>query len=338
MRKLWVVLAVLALTHIWLLTGCGDDDGDDGDEPQDTDSSLIDDFHCNLEDHYTVDDGNFCHDDFQCKSRFCEARSSVPLDPDATCVAPPKENELRYMATVVDFETNEPIPGVEVGVAPAILTSIQQREVKPTKTATSDENGFFEMTLMEGKDLTDPMAEVAMADHPDYYFTVTGVVEINTDKTWPEGSSTNNMILIKQELVEKIQTAMLNDPNTKNIPKVLGTDGGSMGRMFRLSNGQPIEGAVLKTRLEKGKSIAIILYPNEDITGFQDSTSSNGMFLIFQPGTGEKFDIFKDDKQISTPWDEGTTGTAPTLIFALNMWVDDLEWCDDIPVDIDAGI
>jgi len=342
MKKLWVVLAVLALTHIWLLTGCGDDDDGGDADVVDSDTSQINEFHCNQEDFYTVENGNMCHDDYQCKSRFCEAWSSIPVDPDARCVdAPADETQLRYMATVVDFETREPIPNVQVRAAPALLTQTQKRNVKPTQTKISDEKGRVEMFLVEGDDLTDPLAEVVMADHEGYYFTATGVVEKNPPNTtggpWPEGSATNNMLLVSLDLVSKLQTAMAADPDKKDI-SVLGTDGGAMGRVFQLSDGKAIEGVVLESRTPADKRGSIVLYPNADNTGFQDSTSSTGMFLIFFAGAGEKFDLFKDGVQISTPWDEGTTGSTSTLIFAMDMWVDDLTWCDNIPVDIDKGI
>ena len=340
MKKIGVIFWFLILASAWMMIGCGDDDDDNGGEQDsevDTENEATSVYGCKLSDHYTVDDGNFCHDDFQCKSRFCEAWSAIPRDPEAKCVAAPTDpTHARYLATVVDFETRQPLAGVEVRAAPAMLTQTMSRNVKPTQTKVSDENGRVEFIFVEGEDLTDPIAEVVLAEHEGYYWTGTGVVEIDMDGTWREGSDTNNMLMIPLTLVEKIKTAMAADPSTQSLPE-LGEQGGAMGRAFRLSDAKPIEGAILKSR--KASTTSVVIYPTADYSGFQDKTSSTGAYLIFYPGAGEKFDIYKDGKQISSPWDEGTTGSTSKLIFAQDMWVDDLPWCDNIETySPDAGL
>lgn len=332
MRKTGMLILVLALAQTWVMIGCTDDDDPDPSEqdtgtedPTDIWSSVHD---CTENDHYTVDNGNFCNEDLHCKSGYCDTWSSIPRDPEAKCAdGPADDKDLIYKTTVVDFETREPIPNVVVKAAPAMRTQTMGPKVTATQTKTSDENGRVEFTFVEKVDLTDPIAEVVLAEHEGYFATGTGVVEINPDQTWPKGSLTNNMVMVGVELVDKIKTAMEADPNTKDMP-VLGKDGGSLGRLFLVSDGSPVEGAILQTR--KAVTTSIVLYPNADYSGFQDKTSANGSFIIFFPGAGEKFDVLKDGEQISAPWNEGTTGSTAGLIFAIDMWIDDIPWCKNI--------
>ncbi|MCP4604626.1 MAG: hypothetical protein GY847_29585 [Proteobacteria bacterium] len=337
MIKLNCILAVLSVGFVIQVTSCSDDDDSseddvvsdtdsDQDITVDTDTDSDSDTGKDIDTDTEIDDGlllngESCYQNNHCKSNYCNIWHTIPLDPDAACAdGPPKGLLLR--GTAIEFPTRKLIPGAKVQFVNAIESATMGCSSKPIGEITTDELGRFELLLRE-EDMNDPLGIIAHTNLDGYYFTGNGIASPVDGKYGP-GSDGHHALAVPEALLNKISTLLENHPTAKNyVP--LGEKGGVIGEIGTLSDGKGIEGAYLRSR--KGDdSETVVLYPNEDFTALQDSTSSTGIYIGVNPDIGEKFDAYKKDgSKVRFGIDGGTMGSTPCAIFYLCFWDNDFD-------------
>jgi hypothetical protein len=93
---------------------------------------------------------------------------------------------------------------------------------------------------------------------------------------------------------------------------------------YPADTGKGVEGAISKSRNNNSK--AKILYLNDAGDGFDDGgASSNGIYVMVNPGLAEVFDVYKDGEKINIT--EGTAGGTSDIIFII-----------DIPIEVDEKL
>lgn len=111
-----------------------------------------------------------------------------------------------------------------------------------------------------------------------------------------------------------------------------------MGIVVKESDGMPVAGATVEST--QATSGAVIRYLNEDMTAFQETTSATGMFVMLNPGIGEKFDAVKDGFVLSRD-DPGTFGNAKCSVLGVAIWERDVNVKTGMGVpgmDMDGGV
>lgn len=278
-----------------IMWGCGDDGGSsetDGGTDSDTDSDG------DTDSTGDAGTGDFCDENVDCETGFCETYQNVPMDPDGYCTEGPPLGEIRILGNVRDYYTDEYQVGVDVEVCGAIAVMMDPANAPAVVTGTSDEDGKY--AIDAGEEATSQsVGLVARVTGEGYYLTVTGLVEPELGEgQYPPGVRNHDVKMMPQSMLDEWSGYITDFDSGLSGYVPLGDNGGAIGSLRHVENGEGVAGATLVSQLDT--STAIILYLNEDMDGFNDvETSSNGMFVILEPALAEKFDAWKDDEIIS---------------------------------------
>jgi hypothetical protein len=101
----------------------------------------------------------------------------------------------------------------------------------------------------------------------------------------------------------------------------MGENGGVVGLARDSGTGMPVPGVTI-VPVDEDTSNAVVLYLNDDGSAFDAAaTTTQGVFLIFSPGTGENFNAMLDGELVMDDDEvlEGTAGEADLSLFTLIM-------------------
>ncbi len=337
MKNRFLLLYVWLALGMWI-AGCdaGDDETSGADADADTDSDADADTDADTDTDADADtdtdadadadadgdadmprpNGERCHFNKDCSSGFCESWYTAPVSPDSVCAEGPPEGTIRIIGISRDFETREPISGAEIGLVGATFAAMLGLNSTMLAETTSGSDGRFEFLLDKSK-INDVIGLVVIAQLDGYYATSTGVVEPESGAKYPDGGDEHDALLISNSTLEKWSTLIAADPGLAPFGP-LGDKGGVIGRVLTESEGTFIEGATFESNEEN--STAIVLYPSEDSSAFQEKTSSTGLFITLDPGLAEVFGAHKDGALITR---EFPIGSTPKLVYCINMLIED---------------
>lgn len=313
MRHFFLILMVGLAVVAW---GCTDDDGantadggTDGDADGDTDSAG------------DAGTGDYCDENDDCQTGFCETYQNVPADPDGFCTDGPPPGEIRILGNVRDYYTEEYQAGVTVEVLGAIAAMMDPSGAEAIESGVTDDDGRY--VIMGGELATSQsIGIVARVEAEGYYLSVTGLVEpeIGGDE-YPPGVRNHDVKLMPQSMLDD-WSDYITAFDAELAPYVpLGENGGAVGSVRHVENGEGVAGVTMISQSET--SAAIVLYLDETMDGFNDqATSSNGMFVILQPATAEKFDAWKDGEIVSRR--ESTFGETFGAVYSNTVHVEGL--------------
>lgn len=226
-----------------------------------------------------------------CQSGFCSSFAHVPQDTDATCQASPEIGHMQIQANVADFVTNEAIPNQLVEFTGALDVVQTPVNFPVLDSATTDDEGHIDI-LLSG-DATDVGVGVVTVTGADgYYPTTTGMAEPELGcGIYPPGTRNHDIKMIKTEDIDNFSDMLAADfPDLVEEGKLpLGEEGGVLGSILHVLSGDGVAGATLAS--QKDNSAARVFYLNETMDHFtEDAASSNGIFVVLNPGLAEKFD------------------------------------------------
>jgi hypothetical protein len=273
---LWLLIALCA-APLSLAAGCGGDDDAAGDAG--TDAGV---------DTDAVANGEWCDQNEDCISGFCETYVSVPASPDGACADGVATGQIRIMGNVRDYRTGAFLEGRQVKVTAAMDALLNPTGAAPLITATTGADGLFDVTLA----MTSPPGVGLVGIVPDddtYFLTITGLVEPELEGAYPPGIRNHDVRIVSKDVVDEWSGYLEAFPELDaNLP--LGTTGAVLGSVLYVGDGSGVAGAALVSNLGE-TSMAEIFYLDEDELGFnQDATGSSGLFVLFGPSIGEKFD------------------------------------------------
>jgi len=323
--KKFLLTILVGLLAGFLVLGCDDDEGttDPDTGPEDTDTGEAG----------TKDIGDYCWEREDCSSNHCATFRSVPPDPEGVCAEEMLIDTIRIMGNVRDILSNEPISGVEVKIAGA-SASIQDPKNASSITkepVITDEQGYFEVpnmsTIHESAEIA--LGIVARVDPEDgvYHLCLGGMVEPELNKlstTYPSNVRNHDIRVVSNALADKLSGFLKADPKTAMFYPMGGDKdgvsgkGGAVGLLLEVETGKGFVDATLQSVSDNSK--AVIRYLDDDQNGLNEvGTGSSGLFVVLNPGVGEKFDAIVDEKIISDR--PGTFGAAPPGIYTNTLHV-----------------
>ncbi len=321
-----IVASLFGITFVFGAVGCGDDDDDSGTGDSDTDTDTDSDSDSDSDSDTDGDTDGDADGDADadggtgaieclmmedCETDFCESFQNAPSDPDAHCADPPPAGTINLIGNVRDFETDEYLTNTEVHIAGAAQASTNPTAAynNPLVTTTTNGDGFFEEREYKWNMSTAVLGIIAMVQADGYMFSSSGLVEPQ-GSSYPFGVLNRDVIVVSQATRDKWKALMEQNAALANIePKC-------MGRIWYAEDGVPVEG--IQLRSNSATSQAKVYYLNEAEDGFtEDVTSSNGLFLIVNPGLVEGFEAYRGDTMIS-PY-TAKTGSANGVIFSVVM-------------------
>jgi hypothetical protein len=294
----------------------GDGDGDpttgdgDGDATGDGDGDLV----CETHDPGEgADNGAACVTNGDCASKLCEVFQDVP-PAEGTCEPAPDGCATRIMGRVLDFTTRDTVAGAELRVAQAIQASVDPVNAAAVAEGTSDAEGIID-TTSDGQ-ITSPLGIVGLTAATDYYLTATGLASPAAGSNYGPANAIRDIWVVPTASVTAWSGFLENDAEFENFLP-LGESGGVVGLVRDAATGEPIEGAVVVPN-NPDTSDALVRFLNEAGDGFTtDATSSQGVFIIADPGLGETFGVEIDGTKVDGI--SGTAGSANGAIFTLIM-------------------
>jgi hypothetical protein len=304
-ERLWLVIALCAAL-LALAPACGDDDsagpGADAGTDTDTDTDTDGD----------GDAGAWCDQNEDCVTGFCETYVSVPASPDGLCAEGPAAGQIRVMGNVRDYRTGEFLAGYQVKVTAALAALADPDGATPLITATTGADGLFDVVLATtSAEAPVGLVGVVPAD-ADYFLTITGLVEPENGGQYPLGIRNHDVRVVDQATVDEWSGYLESFPELDtNLP--LGTAGAVLGSILYVGDGTGVSGANLVSSLGED-SVAKIYYLNEAGDGFNtDATGASGLFVLFGPSLGEKFEAYVGSEKVSRL--PATMGQTPGSIY-----------------------
>jgi hypothetical protein len=214
--------------------------------------------------------------------------------------------------TVLDFVSREPVDGVVLKYSSATSLSLLGTSAPVQFQVTSDADGRFKEE--KAKPSSAPLGFVARASKTDYQLSITGV------SAPPYGCGTQNhdMLIVEKAKITEWSEMLAEDAAMANdMP--LGAKGGAIGRVIDIDTNEGIAGAHVVS--QDGGSGARIRYLNDAEDGWvEDVTGSSGVYVVTNPGLGEKFDAFIDDTQINDT--EATIGSKSGMVFVVDLRIE----------------
>jgi hypothetical protein len=300
--------------------GDGDQTGDgDGDQTGDGDGDQTGDGDGDPAECPTFDpiagaaDGEACSANGSCSSQLCELFQDVP-PVEGTCQPADDMCRTRIMGTMLDFSTRMPLPDINMKVATAIMAAVDPVGATSQADATSDANGIID-TLSTGP-LASPLGIVGLSSGDGYYLTATGLASpADGMQSYGPANAIHDIWAVPAADLTAWSDALMGDPEMMEFLP-LGDEGGVVGLVRDATTGDLIEGAVVVS-VDPDTTSAKIRYLNAAGDGFtSDMTSTQGMFVIVDPGLGEDFDVEIDGMSQGL---SGTAGSANGAIFTLIM-------------------
>jgi hypothetical protein len=320
--KLWFALVLVTSLSV-LQVGCGDDTDtgtDTGNSDTDTDADTDTDSDADSDtDVEAGANGAVCDLNEGCLAGFCETFQGVPVDAEAVCADGPGADQLRILANVRDFYTEETIADLEIKITGALSAVMNPSGAPALATVTTDANGEFDVT--GGTEFTTtPLGIVAIAEATDYYLTITGLVEPELEGgVYPQGVRNHDIKAVSQAKLDEWSGMLASfDELAAYLP--LGPAAGAVfGKIRYLEDGSAVSGAVITS--ESGSTSALIYYLNEAEDGFnQTETGGSGIFAMFNPGLAERFVAMKDGVMVSRS--PATVGQTAGSIYAATIQVE----------------
>jgi hypothetical protein len=219
----------------------------------------------------------------------------------------------RIMGTMLDFTTRMPIPDIDMKVATAIMAAVDPANAASQADATSDANGIID--TLSTAPLNSPLGIVGLSSGTGYYLTATGLASPAEGTAYGPANAIHDIWAVPEADLTAWSALLLLDLElTEFLP--LGEAGGVVGIVRNAATGDLIEGAVVVS-VDPDTTSAKVRYLNEAGDGFTaDMTSTQGMFVIVDPGLGEDFDV--EIGGVSQGL-SGTAGSANGAIFTLIM-------------------
>ncbi|MCP4606103.1 MAG: hypothetical protein GY847_37260 [Proteobacteria bacterium] len=266
---------------------------------------------CGRANDFCLDNGEFCFQQEQCASQFCESYSIVPPDPNGKCTD--AGGTYYLMGTLRDMITREPVEGGQIQYASGTQTNLFgcQASMGVDKTVTSGADGRFDDSMDSKPD--DPLGYVARASKTGYYITVKGV----GDSPYFWAPRSQDIYLLDKETVDQWSDWYEADSNI-DISGRLYENGGAVGRVIDVDTGRGVTG--IEVRSTQDSSGAKIAYLNENMDGFQlDVTASSGLFIVMNPGLKETFNAWWGDEKVNTT--VATIASKNNCIFAVDLHI-----------------
>ena len=257
----------------------------------------------------TQTDGSPCESNGECVSESCIKFTDG--ESGATCGPRPECNNTRFIGTLLDFETDAAIVGGELRVVGALTAILNPGGAAGLVSATSDANGQIDVTSETPID--EGVGLVGLVGGGDYYVTATGLASPYPDTTqYPPLNGIHDIWGVPEARLTEWTGYLMADTDPDVVDAMpLGENGGVIGKVRQ--NGAGVAGGVVSA-VEAG-STAIIRYLNEDGMGFNaDETSSNGVFVLLNPGLAEPFTVAVDGTETML---SGTAGSAKNAAFVL---------------------
>lgn len=231
--------------------------------------------------------GEACSTNEDCSTQVClQFQASPPVE--GTCEETPADCNTRIYGRVLDFASGEVVEGIEVRAEAALTAAGDPEGAAGLISATSDANGQFDATSTEP--LAAPIGLVALTSGEGYFITATGLASPVGSTEYGPATTQRDIWAVPEASLTEWSGFLEADPEFENyLP--LGVAGGVVGRVRDLNTGDPVAGAVV-VPTDPDSSNAVLRYLNEAGDGFTDTeTSSNGIFVLIQPGLGEEFDV-----------------------------------------------
>ncbi|WP_096330271.1 hypothetical protein [Nannocystis exedens] len=254
-------------------------------------------------------EGTACTANADCESESCIKWTDSQTD--AVCGARAECGNTRFIGTLTDFATGEPIANTELRVVGA-LAAIQGIEsavdiVKVTSGADGRIDATSETPVNTG------IGVIGVVGGGDYYLTATGLAQPYEGSTlYPPLNGIHDIWGVPTAKLTEWSGYLMTDADQAVVDALpLGESGGVVGLVRQ--GGAPVAGAVVVP--ENDSSTAAIRYLNEDGMGFNtDGTSSNGVFVLLNPSIAEKFTVEIGGNATGLT---GTAGSAKMAVFAL---------------------
>jgi hypothetical protein len=254
-------------------------------------------------------EGTACTANGDCESESClkwtDGQTDAVCGPRAEC------NNTRFIGTIFDFDTKAPVAGAELRVVGALSALQGPENAVPLVTTTSDANGRIDVTTETP--INQGIGVIGVVTGENYYLTATGLAQPYPATTsYPPLNAIHDIWAVPLANLIAWTDLLQEDPDPvvgMNLP--LGGAGGVIGLVRKGDAG--VADAVVVS--EKADSTAVIRYLNEDGMGFNaDATSSNGVFVLVNPGLAERFTVEVGGAPTGL---SGTAGSSANAAFVL---------------------
>lgn len=217
------------------------------------------------------------------------------------------------MGTMLDFTTRTALPDIDMKVAAAIMAAVDPVGAASQADATSDANGIIDTLSIAP--LNAALGIVGLSSGTGYYLTATGLASPASGTAYGPANAIHDIWAVPEADLTAWSEALMADPELMDFLP-LGDAGGVVGLVRDAATGDLIEGAVVVS-VTPDTTSAKIRYLNAAGDGFAtDMTSTQGMFVIVDPGLGEDFDVTIGGVSQGL---SGTAGSANGAIFTLIM-------------------
>ncbi len=315
----------------------GDGDGDSGadtDTDADTDADSDSDTDSNGDSDSDSDmvlppcnpsnsaaNGDYCYRNQQCQSNLCVSFQQTTPDPAGHCEA--GNDNMLAIGTTLDLETREPVPDVKLevhGVASYIGPLVPFPP--PLLSVITGTDGRFKQEIASPSDIAGIFALTTKTGYAD---SVCDVATPMYGTNYPPGFERHDILLVKNAVLEEWSNRLSADDEMSNhMP--LGQRGGVVGAVPCIDSGNAVVGATVVPL--NADSNAKIGYLNADGTGFvKDGITESGVFVIVNPGTAEKFDVYIGDQKINVT--TVRVGSKSGYIFSVDIPVE----CDELGIE-----
>jgi len=254
-------------------------------------------------------DGAACSLNADCASESCIKWTDNQAD--ATCGARAECGNTRFIGTLTDFATGQPIPDLELRVVGALAAIQGIESAVDIVKVTSDANGQIDATSTTP--VNTGIGVIGVVGGGDYYLTATGLAQPYEGTTlYPPLNGIHDIWGVPSAKLTEWSGYLMTDADMAVVDALpLGDNGGVIGLVRQ--GGAPLAEAVVVS--ENDGSTAIVRYLNEDGAGFNaDGTSSNGVFVLLNPAIAEKFSVEVGGMPTGL---SGTAGSAKMAAFVL---------------------
>jgi hypothetical protein len=256
-------------------------------------------------------EGSPCTANADCESESCIEWTDTQTD--AVCGPRAECGNTRFVGTLFDFDTKEPIAGGELTVVGALAALGGLDSATPLVEATAGANGQIDATSAEP--LNQGIGVIGVVTGGAYYVTATGLAQpYPMTPMYPPLNGIHDIWGVPSAKLTEWSGYLMTDPDMVVVDGLpLGDKGGVIGLVRDGTGAGVAEGVVVSSK--GAESTAVVRYLNEDGMGFNaDGTSSNGVFVLVNPGLAEVFTV----DVAGTPTGlTGTAGSAENAAFVL---------------------
>jgi hypothetical protein len=213
---------------------------------------------------------------------------------------------------LLDFATGAPVPDIDIKVSAALQAALMPATAPALAMGTSGADGTIDFT--SDAQVSAPLGLVGLTSGDGYFLTATGLAAPVEMNFYGPGNNIHDIWAVPTDTLTDFSTWLEPDAEFTNyLP--LGEAGGVVGLVRNASTGMPIAGAEIVST-DPDTTGAVIRYLNEAGDGFVDTvTTSNGVFVLVNPGLGEVFGLEIDGVPVAG--ETGTAGSANGAIFTL---------------------